>query len=54
MCIITGTCVYISIIPTQVVKDIFLLGRGELFLSFIDMADILLKQLPTATTQHGL
>ncbi|CAI7997342.1 Gamma-tubulin complex component 4 [Geodia barretti] len=38
----------------HVMKDIFLLGRGELFLSFIDMADILMKQSPTSTTQHDI
>jgi gamma-tubulin complex component 4 len=38
----------------QIMKDMFLLGRGELFLSFIDMADTLLKQPPTATTQHDM
>ena len=43
-----------AVFPLQVMKDIFLLGRGELFLSFIDMADILMKQSPTSTTQHGL
>jgi hypothetical protein len=43
-----------AVFPLQVMKDIFLLGRGELFLSFIDMADTLMKQSPTSTTQHGL
>jgi gamma-tubulin complex component 4 len=38
----------------HVMKDIFLLGRGELFLSFIDMADTLMKQSPTSTTQHDI
>lgn len=39
--------------PTQVIKDMFLLGRGELYLSFIDMADTLMKLSPNTTTQHG-
>ena len=37
----------------KVVKDFFLLGRGELFLAFIDQAQGLLKAPPTGTTQHG-
>lgn len=35
-------------------KDFFLLGRGELFLALVDIADNLMKQSPTPTTQHGL
>ena len=37
----------------KVMKDFFLLGRGELFLAFIDQAQGLLKLPPTGTTQHG-
>ena len=37
----------------KVMKDFFLLGRGELFLAFIDQAQELLKAPPTGTTQHG-
>ncbi len=37
----------------KVMKDFFLLGRGELFLAFIDQAQNLLKSPPTGSTQHG-
>ena len=37
-----------------VVRDIFLLGRGELFQAFIEEADRFLKNPPTAATQHGM
>jgi gamma-tubulin complex component 4 len=35
-------------------KDFFLLGRGELFLAFIDQANSMLQTPPAATTQHGI
>ncbi len=38
----------------RVMKDFFLLGRGELFLAFIDQAQGLLKLPPSASTQHGM
>ncbi|XP_002738136.1 gamma-tubulin complex component 4-like [Saccoglossus kowalevskii] len=38
----------------NVMKDFYLLGRGELFLAFIDHAQGLLKMLPTATTEHDV
>ena len=50
---ILGPLIMNCSIPHKVVKDIFLLGRGELFLSFIYMADTLMKQSPTSTAQHG-
>ena len=34
-------------------RNFFLLGRGELFHSFISQADAYLQRPPTATTQHG-
>lgn len=37
----------------QLVKNMFLLGRGELFLAFIDTADHLMRVPPTYTTEHG-
>jgi gamma-tubulin complex component 4 len=37
----------------KILKDFLLLGRGELFLAFIDQAKHLLKAPPTSTTQHG-
>ena len=37
----------------RIMKDFFLLGRGELFLTFIDKAQLLLMAPPTITTQHG-
>ena len=44
----------VMFIHIQIIKDIFLLGRGELFLTFVDMADIFMKLPPTPTTQHGV
>ena len=38
----------------QLVRDLFLLGRGELFQVFIDEADRFLKNSPTAATQHDV
>lgn len=49
------TCIYIP--PhgcLQTMKDFFLLGRGELFLAFVDLADSFMKQPPTRTTEHGI
>ena len=37
----------------RTMKDFYLLGRGELFLAFIDQAQPLLRVVPIATTQHG-
>ncbi|KAK7475136.1 hypothetical protein BaRGS_00033628 [Batillaria attramentaria] len=38
----------------RVMKDFFLLGRGELFLAFIDQAQHLLKGPPAASTEHDV
>ncbi|XP_070541864.1 gamma-tubulin complex component 4-like [Ptychodera flava] len=38
----------------RILKDFFLLGRGELFLAFIDQAKGLLKLPPTVTTEHDV
>ena len=38
----------------DVLKDFYLLGRGELFLAFIDQSQALLSAPPSATTQHGI
>ena len=35
-------------------KDFYLLGRGELFLAFIEEADVILKCPPTAVTEHDV
>ena len=37
----------------RVMKDFFLLGRGELCLAFIDQAQHLLKGPPAPSTEHG-
>ena len=37
----------------SIMKDYFLLGRGELFLAFIDQAQQLLRCPVGATTEHG-
>lgn len=37
----------------QIVKDFYLLGRGELYQVFIDLAQHMLKTPPTAVTEHG-
>lgn len=37
----------------QLMKDLFLLGRGELFLEFIRLANTSLSQTPTALTLRG-
>ncbi|PVD20069.1 hypothetical protein C0Q70_20563 [Pomacea canaliculata] len=38
----------------RVMKDFFLLGRGELILAFIDQAQHLLKGPPTGSTEHDV
>lgn len=38
----------------RIMKDFFLLGRGELFLTFIDQAQTLLRTPPISTTQHDV
>lgn len=38
---------------SQIIKDFYLLGRGELFQAFIDTAQHMLKTPPTAVTEHG-
>lgn len=37
----------------QIIKDFYLLGRGELYQVFIDLAQHMLKTPPTAVTEHG-
>lgn len=37
----------------QIIKDFYLLGRGELFQAFIDTAQHMLKTPPSAVTEHG-
>lgn len=46
-----GTCN--SECSLQIIKDFYLLGRGELYQAFIDLAQQMLKTLPTAVTEHG-
>lgn len=41
-------CVFV-----QIIKDFYLLGRGELYQVFIDLAQHMLKTPPTAVTEHG-
>lgn len=38
----------------KIVKDFFLLGRGELYQVFIDLAQHMLKTPPTAVTEHDV
>ncbi|ESP01051.1 hypothetical protein LOTGIDRAFT_55038, partial [Lottia gigantea] len=38
----------------KIIKDFFLLGRGELYLAFIDQAQHLLSSTATSTTQHDI
>ncbi|KAJ8304037.1 hypothetical protein KUTeg_017620 [Tegillarca granosa] len=38
----------------KIIKDFYLLGRGELFLAFIDQAQSLLRGPPTGTTEHDV
>jgi len=37
----------------QILKEFFLLGRGELFSAFIEYATGLLKPPPSNNTSHG-
>lgn len=38
----------------RIIKDFYLLGRGELYLAFIDQAQHLLRVPPTTTTEHDV
>lgn len=38
----------------QILKEFFLLGRGELFLTLVDLANSFMTLLPSATTQHDV
>ncbi|KAJ6662775.1 hypothetical protein lerEdw1_010979 [Lerista edwardsae] len=38
----------------KIIKDFYLLGRGELFQAFIDVAQQMLKTPPTAVTEHDV
>jgi len=38
----------------RTMKEFYLLGRGELFLTFIDKANFMLCVPPTTITKHGL
>ncbi|XP_041444202.1 gamma-tubulin complex component 4 isoform X2 [Xenopus laevis] len=38
----------------KIIKDFYLLGRGELFQAFIDIAQNMLKTPPTAVTEHDM
>ncbi|MEE6503329.1 hypothetical protein FKM82_004799 [Ascaphus truei] len=38
----------------KMIKDFYLLGRGELFQAFIDIAQHMLKTPPTAVTEHDI
>uniref|UniRef100_V9KCH2 Gamma-tubulin complex component n=1 Tax=Callorhinchus milii TaxID=7868 RepID=V9KCH2_CALMI len=38
----------------KIIKDFYLLGRGELFQAFLDSAQHLLKTPPTAVTEHDV
>nr|XP_028562863.1 gamma-tubulin complex component 4 isoform X1 [Podarcis muralis] len=38
----------------KIIKDFYLLGRGELFQAFIDTAQQMLKTPPTAVTEHDV
>lgn len=40
-------------VSSQIIKDFYLLGRGELYQVFIDLAQHMLKTPPTAVTEHG-
>ena len=37
----------------RIIKDFYLLGRGELYLAFIDQSQHLLRVPATANTEHG-
>ena len=41
------------LLSLQTVKDFFLLGRGELYLAFVDLAQAFMTLPPAATTEHG-
>uniref|UniRef100_A0A3Q1G5V8 Gamma-tubulin complex component n=1 Tax=Acanthochromis polyacanthus TaxID=80966 RepID=A0A3Q1G5V8_9TELE len=45
----TDVCVFL-----QIIKDFYLLGRGELYQVFIDLAQQMLKTPPTAVTEHDV
>lgn len=45
--------VCVRLCSLQIIKDFYLLGRGELYQVFIDLAQQMLKTLPTAVTEHG-
>lgn len=51
MCVLMCVCVRAR--SLQIIKDFYLLGRGELYQVFIDLAQQMLKTLPTAVTEHG-
>ncbi|BFY98455.1 hypothetical protein BsWGS_01495 [Bradybaena similaris] len=38
----------------KILKDFYLLGRGELYLAFIDQAQHLLREPPVSTTEHDV
>lgn len=38
----------------QIMKEFYLLGRGELFLTFIDIANSFMTRPPTSVTQHDV
>ena len=38
----------------QIMKDFFLLGRGGLYLTFIDIANSFMSLPPLLSTQHGM
>lgn len=46
-------CLCTKNLSPQIIKDFYLLGRGELFQAFIDTAQHMLKTPPTAVTEHG-
>lgn len=46
-------CYFEFFIFFQIIKDFYLLGRGELYQAFIDLAQHMLKTPPTAVTEHG-
>ena len=37
----------------QLLKEFFLLGRGELFLTFVDTANSFMVHPPTTASEHG-
>ncbi len=37
----------------QLLKEFFLLGRGEVYLTFLDTANSFMKLPPTHSTEHG-